>query len=713
MENYIIAGLVFIIILILIRKNTSSYTTADTPSPISNFYATYQIIGYDLNKTGGWPSTQAASVAPVAGTTTGLILADANQFTWSREKVNYQMYAAATPGVTANGTFYPIANVWGFRKQLQVGGGGSLWYIVSPTTTDQTSLESSTPSTDNNLVLTETLTDVTISSTTYAIPVFVSIKKSPVTAVLQCDSHATKSAQNDDGSGGSCVCNTGYYGTGYDSSSVTGAAASQAGCLVTPVGYYAAAGATNATQCPADPIRGSGYQITAQTGSTVQAACFTSCSTNAIQSGGTTTTAGSCTCNAGYYTVAGQEGVTCTGCSAGTAQPNQTNVTSCPACVAGTYATGTATVNCTSCGLGTYNSAPGNTTGCTNCAAGKTTQNLGGTSCIKCGGGTYTTGAGGSCQSCPAGQTAKSDNTGCENLGTNAALNLFAGTTPVGTPSAPATQMIFSVGSSQPTNSLGGTATLTGNVWTWYPPTARQYTFTLTGGFGGGGSAGNGASPIANMCMGGPGAVLTVTYTVTDTTKPFYIVVGGGGTFIPPAAGSSVAAGGGGASYVFTYSSGTLNDWAVAGGGGGGCWATWNANPTPTTPVTTLTAGPSPTVTGGSQPLGAYNSTNQGQIGAPAYGITPTSTFAGGTGSTPSLYNVTGGNGGVGGGGPSGPAGGGGGAGVTGGGGGSNGAPANGGTSGCSSNFSNKSIVANGTPTPARTTGANGTVTVY
>jgi len=660
MENYIIAGLIFIIILILIRKNTSGYTTADTPSPITNFYATYQNIGYDVEKIGGaavtFPSTQA-------GNTANMVLADAAEFTWSREKVNYQLYL--NNGVTANGTTYSLPNVWGFRKQLQVGGGGSLWYLVSLSSAD---ISNFTGAPGNALVLTQSIAEITVAGTLYEIPGFVIIQKSPVTAVLQCDSNATlTTAQADDGSGGVCGCNAGYYGTGYDLSHVTGTAPAQAGCIITPVGYYAAAGATTATQCPADSVRGgSYYQTTAQTGSLAQSACFNPCSVgNSTQSGGNTTTAATCTCNAGTYTTTA--GASCVACPAGTANPNATNISACPAC-----------------GLGTYQTNTGQTT-CTNCPAGKDTATTGNATnaCTRCAGGMYSTGGGGACQSCPSGQTAKPDNTGCGGIATSTALIDFAGWPSGGS-------MVFAFGSTPP-GTVYGTATLSGVVWTWYPPAARTYTFAIMGGAGGGGSAANGGRQVQ----------MTTTYTVTDTSKPFYIVVGGGG-----AGGSGGGAGGGGgASFVFTYVAGTIGDWAIGGGsaGGGGVSSASGGGGSNAGGVNTTTLGSG----AGS---GSAASGVSGGNGGGGSGITPASAFAGGVGVN------GGGNGGVGGGGAGGANGtnniGGGGGGVTGGVTGSNASiPYKGmpGTSGCSiTGFTTPSFTITTWYTPWANTGGGG-----
>jgi len=296
----------------------------------------------------------------------------------------------------------------------------------------------------------------------------------------------------------------------------------------------------------------------------------------------------------------------------------------------------------------------------------------------------------------------------------------------------------FNVGITTPTG-IQGTATLSGVVWKWYPPTPRIYTFTLTGGAGGGGWGAGGGG------QGGRSAQLTVTYNVTDITVPFYIVVGGGGKRNPSNLGGG-AGGGGGATYVFTYS-GSLNDWAVAGGGGGGGYNINNGQDALITPVNTLSSSVQRTwiqsssfsghqvyqfgdtrefyIIDGldSQQTGSDAGTsgvNGAYPGASAYAISPTSSFAGGSGFpggnvvTPPEYSFgyPGGNGGIGGGGGGAWAGGGGGGGVTGGAGGSNLLPSLGGTSGCSSKFTQTSLTNPGSVTLPRTDGFDGSVVI-
>ena len=134
-------------------------------------------------------------------------------------------------------------------------------------------------------------------------------------------------------------------------------------------------------------------------------------------------------CAAGTY---GGDGKVCTPCPAGTAS-NKIGVSSCPACSAGTYTSGSSTGNTTctrceagysctgknnhdKCSAGTY--ATGGASSCTNCPAGQYNTAAGASGCTtceagyrctgknnhdKCSAGTYATGGASSCTNCKAG----------------------------------------------------------------------------------------------------------------------------------------------------------------------------------------------------------------------------------------------------------------------------------------------------------------------
>lgn len=111
-----------------------------------------------------------------------------------------------------------------------------------------------------------------------------------------------------------------------------------------------------------------------------------------------------CTCNPGYW----GNGVTCTACPAGTANPNSGSTTSaaCVACTAGKYSATPGSSSCSSCAVGTYSASAG-ATSCTLCAAGSYNSQTGQTGCTLCAAGTANPNTGSSastaCVACVAG----------------------------------------------------------------------------------------------------------------------------------------------------------------------------------------------------------------------------------------------------------------------------------------------------------------------
>jgi len=211
MEYYLIIGLVIIIILLSIRK-FSNFTWAETNSAVR--YPTFVNPGYD-----------------VTGTTT-MVQAAASYSLLSRVNINYNIYRNATVPKLDGGTIN-TNTVWGFRKQLQRGGGGPVWYITSVAA----GVTSANPATSSDLVAQISIETYNYLGTNYAIPPYVILQKSSANGVFDgtC-TNASVIAQAADGTGGACTCNAGYYGT--------------TNCQPCGAGTYSAAGASSCSACP-------------------------------------------------------------------------------------------------------------------------------------------------------------------------------------------------------------------------------------------------------------------------------------------------------------------------------------------------------------------------------------------------------------------------------------------------------------------------------
>jgi len=510
MKAWIFLLLLIIVVLKLCSKK-SDYAPGIDPDG-SNF-AVYLGLGYDVSTLGGvavyWTSTNNGTYHKLAVST---------MWTKSREEVNYTIWTASTLSLNDGTTISnPSTTVWGFHKELQAGGGGKLFYLVNLTGTSDATTSIQAGSAGSTMTPAPTLTEYTdcISNILYEIPQYVICQTSAVTSVLTCSTNAILTTpQGPDGTGGVCTCNAGYYGNGIT-------------CQLCPVGSYCTGGAT-ATNCPSDSARGgANIQTTVGQGSTIVNACYNSCSAQAVLSGGSTTTAGSCLCPVGYAssTSAGlaANGAICTPCPAGTAQTSSpvVNVTSCP-----------------SCSPGYYTSTSGNTS-CTQCPAGSST-NAGTTSCTSCTTGYYSTGPSSTCSPCPPGSSSYTPFTSC-------IVNVNATITD------------SSVGYSGGNNSsilvtgIFPTSNVIAGIFMWVAPGSRTYTFQLTGG-GGAGPPNNGT------CYAGQsGQTFTASVYLTQGTL-VYMVIGHGATAQGTTYTTPCAVSGGGGTFVFIMMSGTLNN---------------------------------------------------------------------------------------------------------------------------------------------------------
>lgn len=134
--------------------------------------------------------------------------------------------------------------------------------------------------------------------------------------------------------------------------------------------------------------------------------CLSGGGNNCSPNAACTNTVGSftCACNAGYY----GNGVTCTACPSGTANPlaGQTASTACVACSAGYFAANAGQTSCSACAAGTYSASSG-ASSCTACAPGSYNGNTAQSACTKCAAGTYNPNSGATsstaCLACPAG----------------------------------------------------------------------------------------------------------------------------------------------------------------------------------------------------------------------------------------------------------------------------------------------------------------------
>jgi len=587
MKAWIFLLLLIIVVLKLCSKK-SDYAPGIDPDG-SNF-AVYLGLGYDVSSLGGF--------AVYWSTETGgpyHKLAASAMWTKSREEVNNTIWTASTLSLNDGTTISnPSTTVWGFHKELQAGGGGKLFYLLNTLPSgDISSIQAG--SAGSTMTPAPTLTEYTdcISNILYEIPQYVICQTSAVTSVLTCSTNAILTTpQGPDGTGGVCTCNAGYYGNGIT-------------CQLCPVGSYCTGGATAST-CPPDSARGgANVQTTVGQGSTTVNACYNSCSAQAVLSGGSTTTAGSCLCPVGYAssTSAGlaANGAICTPCPAGTAQTSSpvVNVTSCPSCSPGYYTSTSGNTSCTQCPAG-YSTNNGYTTctscsagyyagagslTCTSCSTGYYQANTGQNSCNLCGSGSSTNGGITSCTSCspgyyqpntgqtscntcPAGSSTNGGTISCIQCTTGYYSTVPSSTCsqcPSGsTSSSPFTSCISSTnypitftsttsGNIPPTSAQVSTSTsgsapnygVSSGIIRWIVPVSRNYTFNLTGGGGGGGVSYSGYN-AQNITMS--------MYIAANT--PVYMIIGHGGQ-----AGTTAftSGGGGGGTFVFVTNGTSTN----------------------------------------------------------------------------------------------------------------------------------------------------------
>ena len=350
MEGKILVTLLIFLVFLLYVKSTSTYTPTDAGA---DWHSQYQNIGMDID--------EAAYGA-------GNIYLVTNDQALSQEQINYKMwvnFASIDASLTAPAGSKPI---WGFRKQLQIGGNGTVEYLV----TDPTGTGGGT----NYQTVKAVAIDTTVFNTvTYVIPNYIIVKRSLISPVITCDSNATAGGALDiNGQPQSCTCKAGYYGNG----SV---------CYPCPAGSYCPGGA-NALPCAvnvsvpgASPATTRSY--TSAPGSTISSACYLPCAFGATSSAATTTSGATCSCQTGNWGT----GYACNLCSAGTAGTGTTGavgvVTKCPDCAPGTVQPSTGRASCNSCLKNQYSNAPTRTT-CNNCAAGTYSLAASADACTNC-----------------------------------------------------------------------------------------------------------------------------------------------------------------------------------------------------------------------------------------------------------------------------------------------------------------------------------------
>ena len=431
MDQYVLFVLLVIVVILIFRRSSSTYLPG---TPQADYTPKFVSIGQDVTAASLTNPTYVLSQNAGDNLLGRLAL---NNFLWTN---------GGTGSVTINGTPVQLSTIWGVRKQLTIGGGGQVWYILNAPQMGGT---------DRIPRIIDTYVDSQSPPVTWAIPEFVLIQKSQVFPSLQC---ADNSTATDTG----CVCNAGYYGTG-DTLNTGGAAL---GCNLCPAGYYCPGGAVW-TQCPTN----ANYSIS---GSVTSSACGLQCLTTAnggTQTAATTSSAAVCYCNPGTafnvsqapssvyyqnsclgclagYSLSGSSTTptTCDACGSGYFQKDP-NATSCPICAAGKSTQGVdsaatscvdclagsvgptdGTVNCTNCNSGSYVATAGQTQ-CQTCAGGNYSGPTGlQTQCTQCGAGTYSLTGASQCTNCGSGSWANPGATSCITWAGVSQLNAYAGT---------------------------------------------------------------------------------------------------------------------------------------------------------------------------------------------------------------------------------------------------------------------------------------------
>jgi hypothetical protein len=354
MEGKILVTLLIFLVFLLYVKSTSTYITSDAGA---DWHSQYQNIGMDIDPTAYDTGAGPGKRYPVT--------ADQDL---SQDQINYKMwvnFASIDGTLTAPGGGKPI---WGFRKQLQIGGHGTVEYLV----TDPTGTGGGT----NYQTVKAVAIDTTVfNAVTYVIPNYIIVKRSLISPAITCDSNATPGALDINGQPQGCTCNAGYYGNG----SV---------CNPCLAGYYCPGGANVLACSTSVPVPGASpattRDYTSALLSTTSSACYMACAVGATSTSATTSSGATCSCQTGNWGT----GFACTVCGQGTYSAAGTTgavgvVTKCPDCAAGTVQPNTGQASCNNCLKNQYSNAPIRTT-CTNCAAGTYSLAASADSCTNC-----------------------------------------------------------------------------------------------------------------------------------------------------------------------------------------------------------------------------------------------------------------------------------------------------------------------------------------
>ena len=157
MEDYVIAILLLIFIILVIKYSTSKSTYYPS-TPQADYTPSFYNIGSDISVA---DLTNTARVLP--GNTGDNLL--------GRLQLNSIVWPSNAGTVTINGTTVNVNTIWGWRKELKVGGGGAVWYLLGPAsaTNNPTSLSAPldpthTPNIIDNFIDTTVTPNVTYLS---------------------------------------------------------------------------------------------------------------------------------------------------------------------------------------------------------------------------------------------------------------------------------------------------------------------------------------------------------------------------------------------------------------------------------------------------------------------------------------------------------------------------------------------------------------------